>query len=192
MVWTPPKTWIADEVVGVSDMNTHVRDNLLSAGHLVKSFAFSSGEGNDVGGGDTQLTSYDVTLAAELLADAGNALLVDGTLLVGAVSEAKTCKLKVGGGTAITIYTATAASHIVPFRMVIRRRTSTAGSITGITFVGAAAAGAPTNYLVNAALGTVAWLGPQTLAIYLSGSTADSITLTDYCVTALTGEGATV
>ena len=26
--WTTPKTWAIDEVVGASDLNTHVRDNL--------------------------------------------------------------------------------------------------------------------------------------------------------------------
>src|SRR5574343_520667 len=28
MAWTTPKTWTVDEVVGASDMNTHLRDNL--------------------------------------------------------------------------------------------------------------------------------------------------------------------
>ncbi len=30
MAWTTPKTWTVDEVVGASDMNTHMRDNLVA------------------------------------------------------------------------------------------------------------------------------------------------------------------
>ena len=30
MAWTTPKTWTVDEVVGASDMNTHLRDNLVA------------------------------------------------------------------------------------------------------------------------------------------------------------------
>jgi hypothetical protein len=29
MAWTAPRTWVTDEVVSASQLNTHVRDNLL-------------------------------------------------------------------------------------------------------------------------------------------------------------------
>jgi hypothetical protein len=173
-------------------MNTHVRDNLNllktqmdddgALKTLLKGFAFSSGEGNDAGGADTQLTSYNVTIGADFMDQPGDALIVEGTLVSDATSEAKTCKLQVASGTKVTIYSATSASHIIPFRIVIRRRTSTTGSMTGITWVGAAATGAPTNYLVNSSLGSVDWTASQTLSIHASGSTADSIKLSDYHV----------
>jgi hypothetical protein len=173
-------------------MNTHVRDQLKSVWAQLKGFAFSSGEGNDAGGGDTQLTSYDVSIPADALAEAGNALLVEGTFVVGSGGGTKTAKLKVGSGTAVTIISTTGTSDIVPFRMLIRRRTSTTGSLTGIAYVGAPAAGAPTNYLANATTGTVAWGSLQTLAVYAAATDADDMKLSDYNVTLLQGAGATV
>ena len=192
MTWAIPQNWTAEEDVGVTDMHTRVRDQLLSVQANIKGFGFSAGEGNDAGGADTQLTSYDVAILGGTVVNPGNGLLVEGTLSVSTPSEAKTCKIQIDSATLVTLYTATAASHIVPFRVILRRRTSTTGSITGITWVGAAAGGAPTNYLVNSALGTVAWAGAQTLKIFLSGTTADSIKLTDYNVSLIQGDGATV
>jgi len=192
MAWVIPQTWTAEEDVGVTDMHERVRDQLLSVQANLEGFGFSAGEGNDAGGADTQLTGYDVSILGGACANPGNGLIVDGTLSVTSPSEAKTCKVRIDSATLITIYTATAASHIVPFRLVFRRRTSTTGSINGISWVGAAAGGAPTNYLINSALGTVAWDSLQTLKIFLSGTTADSILLTDYNVTLIQGAGSLV
>ncbi len=195
MAWTNPFTWVAGQTVTDTQLNTHIRDNLnfLKDGvdHLA-GFAFSTGQSNAGGGGDTQLTSYDVTIPADYLNEPGDLLIVEGTFVKAATAETSTVKLKVGSGTARTIISTGGTSDIVPFRIVLRRRTSTTGSVTGIAWVGAAAAGAPTNYLANADLGTVAWTASQTLAIFAASTTAAEMLLTDYSVQVQRGNGATV
>jgi len=191
--FTTFRTWVPLEVVTAAMLNEQIRDNgnVLktyidddgSHRTLLQGFAFSAGQGNAGGGGDTQLTSYDVTIPASYLSQPGDTLIVEGTFAQSATSEAKTIKLKVGGGTLRTIFTATTGGTtvVITFRVVVTRRTSTTGVMAG--FVGYAAHnGAPTWQLVNATTGTVAWANSQTLAIFASGATAASLFLTDYYV----------
>lgn len=189
---TNPAAWTASQFVEPSDMTTEVQNRFLAALHLQKGFGFSAGESNAGGGGDTQLTGYDVTLPANLLNQAGSGLIVEGTFVKAATAETSTVKLKVGGGTAVTIISTGGTSDIVPFRMVVRRRTSTTGAITGIAWVGAPSGGAPTNYLANGAAGAVNWTISQTLAIFAASSTAAEMKLTDYHVIIFKGDGALV
>jgi hypothetical protein len=196
MAWSTPRTWNAGETVTASLMNAHVRDNLNvlktyiddDGSHriLVKGFAFSSGQSNNAGGSDTQLTSYDVTIPANLLSQPGDTLIVEGTFTSQSTSEAKTAKLQVGSGTSVTIWTATVGTSVIQFRMLIRRRTSTTGAITGVAWRGAAAAD-PVGYVVNALTGTVDWTASQTLKIYAASATATQLTLADYFVSQARG-----
>ena len=158
-------------------------------GRALHCFAFSSGQANLAGGADTQLTSYNVTIPANYLSGAGDGVMVDGTLSVANNANAKTAKLQVASGTTVTIWSSSAAvaGHLVPFRVLIRRRTSTTGSLTGLSYTGAAAAGAPTNYLANAALTSVDWTVSQTLKVYTAGNGAADVTLTDYSVWPIRG-----
>lgn len=205
MAWTTPRTWSPGETVTAALMNAHVRDNmnilkvavdnngfLLTA---VKTFAFSSGQGNAAGGADTQLTSYDVTIPAAFLNQPGDDLIVEGVWSMQANTNSKTAKIQVGGGTIVSflVDAQNVVGHVVPFRLNIRRRTSTTGSVNGISNPGAGNAGVPTNYLVNSALGTVDWTVAQTLKIYAAASAANDIKLTDYAVvSARSLTGATV
>lgn len=166
-------------------------------GTLLKGFAFSSGQsGSAVAGVDFQLTSYDVTIPANYLNQPGDSLVVEGTFSLANSANAKLAKLQIASGTANAIFNTSAAvaNHVVPFRMVIRRRTSTTGSISGVAYQGAASGGTPTNYMLNANIATVDWTIAQTLKVIVNGATAtNEITLTDYSVNAMRGVlGATV
>jgi len=150
----------------------------------LKSFGFSAGQSNAAGGADTQLTSFDVPIPGGVLDQPGACLLVEGTLAVAANADPKTFKLKVGSGTLVTVWgsSANVANHVVPFRFLIYYRTAITGSIVGIAYHGAAAAGAPANYLVNFELGAVDWSAGQTLTMWASANTVASVKLTDFTV----------
>ena len=195
MAWTPPRTWSPGETVTASLMNAQIRDNenVLKVSidddgalrTLLKGFAFSSGQGNGTSAGvDTQLTSYDVTVPAAFLAQPGDALIVEGTFVVGATAGTAIAKLQVASGSLVTLFSTTAVNTIVPFRMLLRRRTSTTGSLTGISWINAAAAGAPANYLVNSGVTSVDWTISQALKIFAQHSTTTGgvLKLTDYLV----------
>lgn len=147
----------------------------------LRTIAFGSGQGNAAGGADTEMTSYDTFIPANYLATAGNAIVIEGNMTVAANTDAKTVKVKVGTGTAVTVWSSNAsvANHVVPFRIVIRRRTSTTGSVTSIFEAGVASAGAPTAYMVYTTLGTVAWGSNQVLNLYTAANTINSIVLND-------------
>ena len=189
---TNPAAWTDAQFVEPSDMTTEVQNRFLATMHLQKGFAFSAGQGNAAGGADTQLTSYDVVIPANLLSQDGNALIVEGYFSSDATSESKTAKLQLGGGDKVTIYSATSANQVIPFRMLAIRRSNTAGYLVGITLTGAGHGGSPTNYLVAIVLGTVDWSTDQTLKVFVAGSTADSLKLMDYHVKALKGDGVLV
>ena len=192
MAWTTPRTWVPAELVTAALLNAHVRDNLNlvktqmddegALKTLLAGFAFSTGDGNDAGSGDTQLSLYDVTIDADFLGQPGDALVIDGTFSISANSGTKTAKMQVASGTLITILSTTGTTNIVPFRYVLRRRGSTTGSLTGIAWEGAASGGTPTPYMVNSALGSVDWTSSQTLKIFGAATNADDILLTDYTV----------
>src|SRR3972149_10867450 len=102
MAWTPPRTWVAGELVTASMNNTHIRDNfnLLKPYHddegqvkaLLKGFAFSAGQSNGGGGGDTQLGSYDVTILSDYLSEPGDMLVVEALFSLAATVNTKTVK----------------------------------------------------------------------------------------------------
>lgn len=150
----------------------------------LKVFGFSTGQGCTTGAGtDDQLTSYDVTIPADFLSGPGEALLVEGVYVLAANANAKVGKIRVGAaGTLVTLYTGTGNAHHIPFRVLVRRRTSTTGSIGGYSLVGATPTGAPTVYLISAGIATVDWTVSQILRIYANGAAGD-IYLTDYTVT---------
>jgi hypothetical protein len=150
----------------------------------LKVFGYSSGQASASGAGtDDQLTNFDVTIPAGYLSLPGEGLLVEGTYVTAANGNAKLGKIRVGAaGSLITIYTGNGNAIVVPFRLVIRRRLATTGSMTGIAFVGAAAAGAPTNYLIYNGVTNVDWTTTQTLKVYANGAAGD-ITLLEYHVT---------
>jgi hypothetical protein len=191
MAWNTPRTWSPGETVTAALMNAHLRDNLNvlktyvdndgSLRTLLKGFAYSAGQANAAGSGDTQLTSYDVLIPGGHLAQPGDEIVIEGTFAIANTTGTKAAKIKVAGGGLVTILAAGASlAQVVPFRIVVRRRTSTTGSATGIAWVGAASAGAPVNYLVNASLGTVNWAIDQTLAIFAIGAADGDTLLTDY------------
>ena len=162
----------------------------------LKSFGYSAGQANAAGAGDTQLTSYDVAIPPGILDQPGACLVVEGTLAIAANADAKTFKLRVEGGTLVTVWgsSANVVGQIVPFRVLLYYRTQTTGSMTGIAYHGAAAGGAPTNYLCNSSVATVNWgVGSQTLKAFASANTVDSVRLTDYTVYVIRSyQGATV
>jgi len=148
---------------------------------LLKGFGYSAGQANTAGSGDTQLTNYDVVVPP--FGQPGDVLIIEGTLLLLANTDnPKLFKAQLGGGTLVT-FVSTAlnvANHIAPFRVVLRRRTSTTGSMTGIAWLGAAALGAATPYIINSGITGVDWTIDQTLKVFANSATADTVRLTDY------------
>ncbi len=170
-------------------------ENLTNLMMLLKGFAYSSGQGNAAGGGDTQLTSYDVTIPAGFLSQPGDALTLVGLFALAANTNPKTVKLKIGPGTLTTVFynAANVAAHYVPFRLFVIRRSPTVAVITGLFWHGATNQGAPSNYLVNVAMPSVDWSIAQTLAIYAAATLANDIKLTEYFVNVSRGlNGVTV
>lgn len=200
MSWTPPRTWTDTEEVTPAIFNAHVRDNLALLATQVDAlgcyrtalacFAYSSGQGN-VTTGDTHLTSFDVTVPAGFLSQPGDALEVHGVAFLAANANAKYLRLKMGGGTEVTLFSTSAnvASHQVPFRYVLRYRSSTTGSLFGYATVGATtgAIGSWTIAAPSAGLGTVAWGNSQALAFYAQGTATNDLVLGDLTVCRVTG-----
>ena len=162
----------------------------------LRTIAFGTGQGNDAGSGDTELTNYNVIIPANYLATPGNALVLEGVLTAAANGNAKALKIQLASaGTKVTVWSSAAnvASHMVPFRFVIRRRTATTASIVGIMEAGATTAGAPAAYMTYATMGTAAWASNQTLTLFAVGVDANDVVLNDYMVYAVrTGAGAVV
>lgn len=195
---TKPVTAVGARVVGVADTATSLiltpsipfYDVTLN----LKSVGFSVGQGN-VSTSETTLTSYSTTLLANLLSEAGHCLVIEGTFSLAANTNAKSANIKVGGASSVEIFTTSAnlANHIVPFRALIRYRTSTTGGLISHSYIDAATAGNPTTYMVNAAITGADWTANQTLAITAtSGTATDDVTLTDYNVSLIQGPGSLV
>jgi len=181
------RTWVLGETVTPQQMN-ELRDYAA----VLKGFAYDAGQGNAAGPADTQLTSYDVTIPADFLDQPGDALIIEGTFAVLNSAGVKVAKIQISSGTLGQIFSAVASlAQIVPFRVVVRRRTAATGSATGIAWIGAAAAGTPTNYLVNVGIASVDWTAAQTLKIFASATTAGDLRLTDYCVYSARGVAGT-
>jgi hypothetical protein len=196
---TPEAGFEMPYAVGIADSTTTLVFPLSSpqahTKDALKTIAFSSGQSNAGGGGDTELTSYDVYLPANYIGAAGNALVIEGTMSVAANGDAKTVKVQVGSGTAVTVWSSSAnvANHVVPFRIVIRRRTSTTGSISSVFWHGVASGNNADPYMVYTTIGTVAWTSNQSITLYCAANTVTSVTMNDLTYYALrSGNAATV
>lgn len=205
MSWVLPRTWNAGEVVSAAQLNIHIRDNsnLLatnvqvtaaggsSFGWLcpgIKNYGYSSGQGNGAGSVDTQLTSFDTTIPANSMTKPGDAVIIEGMWVTSATAGTRTGKIQLGSGTLVTIIVTTQASINIPFRIVLRRRTSTVGSITGIHVLSLSAL-----YLNNAGLSSLDFTTSQTLKFFANAATSGMLTLCDLRVTwGLVLAGATV
>jgi hypothetical protein len=197
MAWTDPRTWTPGETVTASLMNAHVRDNMNvlktpmdNSGRLytlLKGVAFSAGQGNAAGGGDTQLTSYDTAVEGGLLGQPGDHLIVEGLFTLAANTNAKTVKMQVASGTLASVFSiaTNVANHRVPFRVVILRRGQTTAAIWGMfwSYGGPALpAVAALSWAMSGSLSTLDWNAAQTLKIFASGAGASDLVLTDYTV----------
>jgi hypothetical protein len=186
------------ELVTASLFNAHVRDvtyllktNIDDAGAFytgLQSFGFSAGQGNAGGGGDTQLTSYDVVIPANHMDQPGDCLVVRATLANSGVAGNRTCKMQVGGGTLITLFTVNVVTpSIIYMRIELRRRLVTTGSLQGQTDTGAHLGAIANAIFSAAALGAVDWTVAQTLKVFLAAANANDIFMTDYIVDSLRG-----
>jgi len=192
MAWTTPKTWAYNDLVSAADLNTYLRDNqnLLKTQiddegglmTLLKGFAFSSGQSSS-GTIDTQLTSYNVTIPADFLDQPGDGLLIEGTFVTHSTAGTKTGRMTIDAATKITFLVTTGTSDVIPFRLTLRRRTSTTASLTGIAWHGAAAGGSPTPYLCNGSFTGLDFTSSQTLEIWAQTTVAAAtLKLSDYMV----------
>lgn len=159
--------------------------------------AFSSGQANvSTSGADTELTSYEISIPANYLAYAGSSLVALGTMAVAANGDAKTVKISIGSSvTKVTLWSSSAnvANHVVPFRVVVRRRGATAGVVDSIFYHGVASGNNASPYMVYTSVGTVDWTTNQLLKFYATAATAGSITFEDLAVFAIrTPNAATV
>jgi hypothetical protein len=148
-------------------------------------FAYSSGQGNGAGGGDTELTNYPVVVPDNFLDTPGACIVVEGTLILAANGNAKTMKVQIGATAVLTVFSNSdnIANHRVPFRFNIIRRSATAAALTGIFFYGAGNQAEAKCWLVNHIMGgTVDWTIKQTLKLYLVGTLANDILLSDLFV----------
>ena len=210
MSWTAPRTWVAAETVTAALLQAHVSANMdvlktyhTDEGHprtALACFAYSGSltdnNTNAAGGGDTAVPGYDVTIPANFLKQAGDAIVGLMTLVAGATAEASSCKVLVGAaGTKVTLMTSSTASTIIPVLFRLTYRTSTTAAVFGWAWQGAAAAGNPTPYaLASAGVGTIDWTTSQDLQLFLVSNTNNQLLLTDYTlwgVRAMTGDAAT-
>jgi hypothetical protein len=173
---------------GDADFHGHVNARVYR-GIVIAAFAFSSGQNNGATtGSDVQLTSYDVPIPANLLQQPGDALVIDATWYGLTVAAAtRTAKLDISGSGKKTIFTTSTslANMVMPARTIIRRRTSTTGSATGITLIDASAS-SPTgglDYLQNSGLSGIDWTTNQTLQFFANSTVASTLGLTDMHVT---------
>lgn len=186
MAWTSPRTWVYGELVTMTMLNTHLRDNVsLLKTHLnnlgnprpaLKTFGTSVGQANAAGGGDTQLTNYDVTIPAGTLANPGDAITVEGTYSLGATAGTFTGKMQVASGTLVTLFSIATTNSLVHFRYLLKRRASNTGAMTGAVYSGAFS-GVLNPYLLHSALGTVDWTVDQTLKHFAAHGTANMVLL---------------
>jgi hypothetical protein len=188
MSWVNPKTWAPGEMVTAPLANQHIRDNfsVLSAqvdttnGYpqpCLKSYAYSSGQGNAAGGSDTELTSYAFTIPAGGLAGPGDMLLFEGLFTNSSTAGAWTGKISFdGGSTKITLVTSSTVSTSARFRLWLTRRTQTTGSAFGLTEIGTSLV---TYYLINAAVGTVNFSTAISPKFYCSHGTLNNTKLTE-------------
>jgi hypothetical protein len=157
-------------------------------GVQLAAFGFSSGQNNGATtSSDVQLTSYNVTIPANLLTQAGDAILVAATWYgLGVAAATRVAKMQIDSTTIRTKFSTSTslANMIMPTYVWLRYRTSTTGSYTGISWVDASGASAATGvpYLMNAGLTSADWTSSQTLKFFANSSVASSLGLTDLSV----------
>ena len=129
-------------------------DDVLAGGY--QGYAFSSGQSNAVGGGDTILSNFDYIIKANLLDQPGDCLMVIGTVSCPTAStNAKALKLQIDSAGVQVIFTTSTslASMVVPFCIFIRYRTTTTGISTGRTLIDSIATGVTgVDYLMHGAI----------------------------------------
>ena len=164
----------------------------ISIKHALATFAYSgsgaavAGSGNAAGGGDTEITAYEVSIPDNYMITPGSCLILEGLLVLAANTNSKSMKISIGASGVVTLFTNAdnVANHRVPFRVTITRRTDILAGVMGLFYYGAAAGGTPSVYLGNAALSgsAVDWTAQQDLKIFLVGTADNDIWLTDYRV----------
>ncbi len=155
-------------------------------GILLGSFAFSSGQGNSSGPQNDELTSYTLTVPANSMSQPGDLLMINGTGLMASTANERRFAISLGASEERTLLATTTnlANMVTPIYAVIRRRTSTNGSITGVPHINASGATpvGGTDYLVNKEFTGMDFTIDQELKIYAYGTTAGDAKLTDYSV----------
>ena len=198
MAWTTPRTWVSGELVTASIVNTHIRDNIAllktnmdSEGGLktgLYTFGYSAGQANTTTGAWEKMTSYTVGIPANYLNVPGDALLLEGTFIVASNTNAKNFGFQIGTSTIITAWTGAEnlANHLVFFRLVLRRRTSTAGAFFGVAWQGSGPFPATLSFwkLCSVAIsgGDMDFTALKNLFIIVFAAGAGDLRLTDYSV----------
>jgi hypothetical protein len=158
--------------------------NLTEIMALLQGFAYSSGQGNAGGGGDTELTSYGKAIPANVLDQPGDLLVISGVFALAADGNQKVAKIGIGSATPVKILdtSANVANHRVPFRVELRRRTSSVASLSGDSKQGAGPGGTATVYLINGSFTALDFTTSQTLKVFAASTTAGAVLLTDYTI----------
>lgn len=140
---------------------------------------------NSAGGGDTELTSYEVSVPDNFLDTPGAALVLQGTLVLAANGNTKTMKISLGASGVLTVFSTAEnlANNRGIFRLILFRRSATGGALTGLVTHGSQQTDGANTYVSNHVLtGTVDWTIAQALKIFLVGTNNSDIFLTDYYV----------
>lgn len=104
MTWTDPRTWVTDEVVTSSLLNTHLRDNLLSLPHPVELPTVAA---LDIQNTAAETTLYSVLIPGGAMGSYGSleARIEGDVLFNNSTNDFVTIRLKFGGGTIVTCAT---------------------------------------------------------------------------------------
>lgn len=156
----------------------------------IVTYAYSGaggGQGNDAGSGDTELTSYPIKIPANFLDQPGGLIRLEGVLARPGAAGATTTKMSISIGTTgvldVFSYATAGAFRVIRFHLDLVRRTATTAIAQGEFHVGTGNLTAITTYQVNHELsGTCDWATDQDLKLYLSGTVANYIYLTELAV----------
>jgi hypothetical protein len=102
VTWTDPRTWVTDEVVTSSQLNTHVRDNLLSVQHAHGRENSQKGPVNTTS--ETSLYTTAPVIAANSLGSTGSFYAFHAGIAKQGVSSSGgfTIRVKFGGSAVIS------------------------------------------------------------------------------------------
>lgn len=108
MSWTDPRTWVTNEVVTSSLLNTHLRDNLLAVHHPFQA------ENSDIDATNTSnevsmFTSAPVILANSLGSNGWLRCTMWGDYFMNSTARSMTLRVKFGGTTHISAALGTSA-----------------------------------------------------------------------------------